>query len=116
MSCSNQPLTDLLFGPPVLKNPPSAYPSKAPIITSQLRPTTQHHLITLLSPISFHTHKYDWTWQGRQGFRQGRCQASPQNLTRQYPGHHQTCNSSSCSSWRGQAYLCHDLRRNPHCT
>jgi len=43
--------------------------------------------------------------QGRQGSRQGRCQAPPEDSSWQHPGHHQARHPSSRSSWWCQAYL-----------
>ena len=54
----------------------------------------RYNMLTLLS-----------RWKGWQGPRQGRSQASPQDLARQHPGYHQARYPSSRASWWCQAYL-----------
>merc|ERR1712000_84880 len=59
--------------------------------------------------------QYDWTRKGRKGSRQGWSQASSQDSSRQHPGYHKACYQTSRASWWCQAYLSHDLRRDPWC-
>merc|ERR1711879_719897 len=81
-----------------------------------IQPTPVKRTTVLFLPYTHsHNNKHVWTRKGRQGTRQGRREASPQDLARQHPGYHQARYPPTCATWRCRAYLWSDLRGDPWC-